>query len=166
MSEALRVEEARFQFGQWTVVLRPDGYEIFNLAPDGSWRRYYRIYNGQYGEPLIEVDPDLAFAVPIVEGIGFVDAKGQPTTPNQRIGGIICQPPGPRFSLTNAKNQQDVVIGPHPNGSGSILVGGEEWWLATLFLKDSRRFKGYDAFLVRERRDVVRVIELGDLELF
>lgn len=146
---------------QWTVDIdeATGQYTIMNLGPNGE-RRYYMVSPGQYGEPVITPEPDLAFSVPV--NLTYVNKKGEAVVPAEKISGIICQE-SHRFSLTNAKNKGiDVTV----NDDGSIQVGDETWWLSTLFIKDKNRVRNYDAYLVREKPPQVKVLELADLDLF
>ncbi len=151
----------QFKFGQWVLEVNEDKYELYNPDPETGKKRFYRAVPGEFGQPLLESEPDLAFAVP--EELTYVNNKGEPVKPNQKIAGIICKDDRPRFSLTNAKSKGVVV---NANEDGSIQVGEEKWWLATLFLKDKNRIFNYDAYCVREMPSKVRVLELGDLDLF
>lgn len=152
-------------FGQWVIEGNDDtdspdfGYEIYNPGPNGE-KRFYRASPGKYWEPLLDPEPELAFNVP--ENFTFVNAKGEVIVPGEKISGIICQD-GPRLSLTNAQKQGITI---KVNDDGSIQVGEEKWWLTTLFQKDKNRIRNYDAYCVREKSETVRVLELGDLNLF
>lgn len=150
-----------FEFGQWRLTVDPEAgdYKIVLIGADGT-EHYYRVEPGKYQNPIIRVEPSRAFSCPT--NLTYVDAKGNPAQPSDPIGGIVCQN-GPRFSLTNAA-KQGVTI--KVNSNGSIQIDDEVWWLRTLFLKDKQRFIGSDAYLVRERPDKVRILELGDLDLF
>ena len=164
-----------FKKGQWTysVNLSDEQYgrllageldiemesmEGFNLQ-DGV-RAFYALALGKFGQPLFIVEPDRAFDCP--SGLVYVDKLDKPIVPDQKIAGIICQE-ALRASLTNAMKQGKPVA---PNADGSIQVGDEVWWVATLFVKDKNRIFGYDAYLVREKPERVNVRELGDLNLF
>jgi hypothetical protein len=146
---------------QWIVDVSgtTGDYAIVNLGPNGE-RQYYMVSPGQYGQPVITAEPDLALDVPI--GIEYVNAKGEAVMPGEKIAGIICQG-GARYSLTNARNKGVKV---KVNDDGSIQVGDEKWWIATLFSKDKQRIINYDAYLVRQQPAQVKVLELGDLNLF
>lgn len=148
-----------FKYGQWTLTADGEGYKFVNIGEDGG-ERFYRVEPGKYGQPLIIAEPTLAFDAP--NGLNYVNHVDEATNPVEKIAGIICQN-GPRFSLSNAQKQGIVVS---VNADGSIQIGSETWWLATLFSKDKYRIVGYDAYLVREKPERVRVIELGDLDLF
>jgi hypothetical protein len=130
-----------------------------NLGPNGE-KRFYMISPGKYGEPIITPEPDLAFEVPAT--LTYINAKGEVVVPQEKISGIICKD-GPRFSLTNAKKKGVKV---QVNDDGSIQIDTETWWLATLFSKDKNRVRNYDAYLVREKPAQVKMLELGDLDLF
>lgn len=145
---------------QWTVDVNDTTgeYRICNLGLNGE-KQFYEVVPGKYGEPIIVAEPDLAFDPPT--NLLYVNAQRAETTPDQKIAGIICKD-GPRFSLTNAKSKGVAI---KVNEDGSIQVGEKKWWLVTLFLKDKNRFRGYDAYCVREQPENVRVLELGDLDL-
>ena len=152
---------------QWTLSVDGKGpdswsYVIDNFDTSGK-RRFYRVVAGAYGQPLIDVEPDLAFEAPLV--LDYVDKDGTSLARSVvgKIGGIICQN-GLRTSLTKAMDQGVVI---QVNDDGSIQVGGEIWWIATILDKDKNRFLGgKDAYLVRTRPAQVRVLELADLDLF
>ncbi|MFA6475387.1 MAG: hypothetical protein WCV88_04280 [Patescibacteria group bacterium] len=148
-----------FSFVQWLLRVYTDRYEILNLSATGV-KRFYAVIMGKYGQPILVADPDLAFDVPTC--FQYVNINGDPVNPTEKIAGIICKD-GPRFSLTSALDKGVVV---KPNSNGSIQVGDETWYPATFFSKDKNRIIGYDAFLVKERREIVRILELGDLDLF
>lgn len=150
-----------FRFRQWMLEVNEGtaSYNIYNHGSNGE-RQFYEVVPGKYGEPIIVAEPEYAFDVSV--NLCYVNAKGDAVVPDQQIAGIICQD-GPRFSLTNAKNKGVVI---RANEDGSIQVGEEKWWLATLFLKDKNRFRGYDAYCVRQQPEKVRILELGDLNFF
>lgn len=144
----------------WTVEIDEKGeYTIINLGPNGE-RRFYMVSPGKHGEPIITPDPDLAFEVPA--NLTYTNVKGETIVPAEKISGIICKD-SHRFSLTNAKSKGIEV---KVNDDGSIQIGEETWYLATLFSKDKNRIRNYDAYLVREKPARVKVLELGDLDLF
>jgi hypothetical protein len=147
-------------YKQWTLTTDSEEYRIENLDPSGGPRRFYMIKMGAFGQPVIVAEPDRAFEAPT--NLVYVDAKGNAATPSERIAGVICQD-GPRLSLSNAAKQSIEV---HPNEDGSVTVGSDVWWIATLFQKDKNRIIGYDAYLRRDRPETVRILELGDLDLF
>lgn len=154
-----------FRQGQWVIKTEEDSdgnltsFRIYN--PGTKVReRFYAVYLGQYGQPLIESEPTLGFKPPV--NLLYVNGKGQQALPDNMITGVICKG-GLRASLTSA---QEKGIKVSPNRNNSIQVGDEVWWISTLFLKDKNRFSGYDAFLVRDQPDVVRILELGDLNLY
>jgi hypothetical protein len=145
--------------GQWTIrVDESTGkYEILNLGLNDE-RRFCRVIDGRFGQPLVEPEPDLA--IPVPAGLKYVNVSGEAVnTPPERISGIICHD-GPRLSLTNAlmNNIQVEAL-----DDGSFLIGGEVWYLIALFSKDKNRFMNYDAYFVRTKPDTVLVFELGDL---
>lgn len=145
---------------QWVVKVDGAGdYSMFNPGPGGD-RQFYMVIPGQYGQPIIIAEPDLAFSAPA--NLTYVNVKGECVEPAEKIAGIICQD-GPRLSLTRAKNTGVLV---KVNDDGSIQVGDEVWWIATLFSKDKNRIIGYDAFLVRKKPSQVKMRELGDIDLF
>lgn len=156
--------------GQWHVVLVFAGdegdmlekYRLHNPDEQTGKSRYYAVEPGKYGEPRIKPEPELAFNWS--DQLSYVDGEGNETKPDAalKISGIVCKD-GPRFSLTNAQRQGIHV---KPLDDGSIMIGDDAWWPSTLFLKDKNRNDGYDAFCVRQKPDVTRVLELGDLDLF
>lgn len=151
----------RFKFGQWVLEVEDTGYELYNPGPNGE-KRFFRVVPGQYGAPVIEPEPDLAFAVPT--DLRYKNGKGEAVLPptDQKIAGIICQD-GPRCSLTHAKSQGVEI---KVNDDGSIQVGEEKWWITTLFQKDKNRFRNLDAYCVKVKPQMVRLLELGDLDLY
>ena len=150
------------QHHQWTVYVVEEGnYNIYNLDPNNRKKRFFEVVMTKpHGQPVIVAEPDLAFDAPV--NLLYLNAKGDAVKPDQKIAGIICQN-GPRFSLSNAL-AKGVLI--KVNEDGSIQVGEEKWWLASLFSKDKNRIIGYDAFCVREQPQKVTIRELGDLNLF
>jgi hypothetical protein len=146
---------------QWMVEVdeTTGEYKIVNVGPNGE-HQFYMVTPGKYGEPIITPEPDLAFAVPSY--LVYVNAKGETVVPTEKISGILCKE-SHRLSLTNAKNKN---IGIKVNDDGSIQIGDETWHLATLFSKDKNRVRNYDAYLVREKPMRVKVLELGDIDLF
>lgn len=152
----------QFKYGQWALEAAnemKETYTIVNPGSDGE-RRFYMVTAGKFGQPIIVAEPDLSFAAPTC--FKYVNAKGEATQPTEKIAGIICRD-GIRTSLSGAK-MKGVAIS--INADGSVQVGEEVWHLATLFQKDKNRIINYDAYLVREPRKVVRILELGDLDLF
>jgi hypothetical protein len=151
----------KFQFGQWTLEVDEAAgtYEFYNRDLDTGVKRFFRVVPGPYSAPRVEPEPELAFGPP---NLKYQNAKGQEVVPDEKISGIICQG-GIRASLSNLKSKGIAVT---VNTDGSLQVGDEVWWLATLFSKDKNRFLNYDAYLVRNQPDVVTVLELGDMNLF
>ncbi len=77
-----------------------------------------------------------------------------------KISGIICQDGGTdvyRFSFSNPKAPKFEV-----NEEG-VIINGEQWYLKVLFSKDAQRIGNFDAYYSRQKPDVVRVIEMGDI---
>lgn len=146
---------------QWTIKIdeTTGEYKIVNLGPNGE-RQYYMVSSGKYGEPIITPEPDLAFPVPA--NLVCVNAEGEAVVPTEKISGIICQN-SHRFSLTNAKNKGIEI---RVNDNGSLQISDDTWWIATLFSKDKSRVRNYDAYLVRQKPALIKVLELGDLNLF
>ena len=142
------------------VKLFEDKYNIFNLDPETGKKRFYEIISGQYGQPLIVAEPDLAFIPPVF--LNYVDSAGDKTKPTEKIAGIICSD-GKRFSLSGAK-MKGIKI--ESQEDGSIKIDNEVWWIKTLFSKDKNRIINYDAFLVKEKPEKVKVLELADLTEF
>lgn len=146
-------------FKQWRIRFLDGEYEFANIGPGGV-RQFYMVVPGQYGQPIIVAEPDLAFDAPGM--LDYIDAEGKVKRPDEKIAGIICKD-GLRASITSAGHQGIKIT---VNDDGSIQVGDEAWWIATLFSKDKNRIVGYDAYLVRDRPESVRILELGDLDLF
>lgn len=153
-----------FKFGQWTMEVDEEvgHYEMYNLDPATGEKRFFRVVKGAYDAPKFEPESALAFACP--NNLTYVNKQGETVaTPAEKISGLICQN-GPRASLSNLKSKGIAVSA---NEDGSIQIGEEAWWLATLFSKDKNRFKNYDVFLVKAKPErPVKVLELGDLDLF
>lgn len=162
------MSEQEFKGKQWVLWVKKDDetgemedFKMFNPDPEGKGVEYfYSLIPGKYGEPLIYLEATLAFPPP--ENLQYVDTKGQTVVPQERISGIVCQK-GPRFSLSSAYKQNVEVF---VRDDGSLQIGDMVWWFATLFLKDKNRFKGYDAYCIKEQPKAVCVLELGDLDLF
>lgn len=152
--------QSEYTYKQWTLSVGAEAYSIENRDPSGGPRRFYMIKMGAFGQPVIVAEPDRAFEAPT--NLVYVSATGEATAPSERIAGVICKE-GPRLSLSNAAKQG---IDVHLNEDGSVTVGNDVWWIATLFQKDKNRIIGYDAYLRRDRPETVRIIELGDLDLF
>lgn len=150
-----------FKFGQWTLEVdeAAGAYKIFNPGEDGK-RKFYAVEQGKYGQPLIYADPDHAFDAP--PNLTYVNAAGEKAQPTEKIAGIVCKD-GPRFSLTNAASKGISVV---QNNDGSIMIDGAVWYLVTLFQKDKNRVIGYDAYFSKEKPEHVRIMELGDLDLY
>lgn len=151
---------------QWTVKVNEGtgAYRICNFGSNGE-KQFCEVVPGKYGEPIIVAEPDLAFPPPT--NLRYVNADGDNVKPDQLIASIILagdHEGGPRILLTNAK-LMGVVIKVNEE-DGSLHVGGEKWWIVTLFLKDENHFRGYDAFCAREQPEKVRVLELCDLNHF
>lgn len=147
---------------QWSLKVADNGdYTIVNLAPNGT-RQFYCIISGQYGEPLLVPEPDLALSPP--QGVTYVNAKGDVIQPDQQISGIICKSGGVvihRFSLTNAKRQGIILA---VNNDGSLAMNGISYYLYALVLKDAKRVRNYDAFFTSDESPrTVKVLELEDL---
>lgn len=152
-----------FKFGQWTLRVGPEGYEIVNLGPKGE-RRYYRVEPGKYGQPLMDQEPDLALPVP--SGLNYRrmsvgNREPQAMTSDDKIVGVVCQN-GPRFSLTNAK---DKGVDIRMNPDGSIQVGDKTWWPVILLCPDGQRFTPHRwvAHLISFQPKIVYVGEMADL---
>ncbi len=151
------LEEIVLPFGQWQLIITPDKYTIVNPGPNGE-KRFYQVTPGKYGEPLITAEPDKAFAPPT--NLRYVDGKGQTTTPNEKIAGIVCKD-GPRFSLSSPQ-APEFVISPE----GDLIIGETRYALNALYKKDDRRITNYDAYFSKVKPAEVRVLELGDLDLY
>ncbi len=145
-------------YKQWTANMGEEHYAVANLGDNGM-EKFYKVVDGPYGNPIIIVEPTLAFPVP--EALIYVNAKGDVVVPNEKIGGIICQEQDGtathRFSLSNPKAPKFETT------SDGILIDGVSWYLACLFSKDKNRIINYDAFYTREKPAQVKVLELSDL---
>lgn len=145
-------------YKQWTAKMGEESYSIANLGETGN-KRFYEVVNGPYGNPIIIVEPDLAFPCP--EALTYINAKGEQTSPTEKIGGIVCQEtdgtPVHRFSLSNPKAPQFEVT------SDGIIIDGVNWYLFCLFSKDKNRIINYDAFYVLTKPEAVKMLELGDV---
>ncbi len=142
--------------GQWTFDFWGDNYLIANFGPDGV-KRYFQIEKGPYG-PVIRAEPDLAFDAP--DNLQYVNAKGEPSVPEEKIAGIMCDE-GLRASLTNAKSKGIEI---KLNDDGSLSIGGEIWWIYKLLRKDKGRIIGYDAKFQRVKPVNVVIKELEDFD--
>jgi hypothetical protein len=178
-SQSFEVAEVR---GQCQRRVYEWGSAWVNPAPeDPTHLRFYAAVKVGDQPPVFVPEPTLAFQVSDelvyvdVDGreLAYVNVDGRMNNrPNGKISGIICQG-GHRFSLSAAvfKSIKWAV-----NQDGSVTIDGEVWWPATLVNKDQNRYQqfgpageiwqNFDAYLVRVKRDVVRVLELGDLDLF
>lgn len=155
-------------FDQWKLEVTEAGYELYNPGPNGE-QRFYSMIPGPYGNPLFNEEPSLGFQLP--RGVKYVNSSGVAIDrPEGKIGGIMGE--GIRFSLSNAK-RKGIAISLHPDDDGSILVGGEKWWIVIAFNKDAQRFcsvdedgelqPSYTVIVVREKPEHINVLELGDL---
>ncbi len=173
-----------FRFNdQWTIEVGENGLDAYNEAPDGTLL-FYTVKLGNYGNPIIYVEPDLAFWAPqeviYVNFLGeiiddttviFRDAAGDNvTTKTLRIGGIICRDGAEivrRFSLSGEhlkKLQEKPHLSVDMNHDGSCQIGEETWYLAAIVIKDKNRFYGgLDGFFTREKPDAVTIFELENL---
>lgn len=156
----------RVKHVQWTVdVDEGTGkYNIYNPG-DNNEKRFYEIVAGKYGQPIIVAEPELAFDPPA--NLLYVNVNGENMKPDQKIAGIVCKN-GPRLSLSNAKiNGVEISV---TGDNSSLWVDGQKYYIKTLFVKDKNRVIGYDAFCVSADEQayptLVRVLELGDLDLF
>lgn len=176
----LQVEKAgpKGPIRQWTLELTSDSpelaalgnvplvvssYKLVNLSPTGQ-EQFYKVEDGQFGQPLINVEPDLAMPVPA--NLSYKNAAGELLEPSklEKLGGfIVADSAGVvihRYSLTNAQNK-GVTYGFREDGA--FLVNGEVYWLRTLFSKDKMRITGYDGYFSPVKPEFVRVLELADL---
>ena len=171
--------ETLFTCRQWElrVKKRTDGeveeYEIVNPHPDPNGtpqRRFFRAFSGKYGEPVIEPEPDLAFPPPAA--VQYIDRRGQQVLPDQKISGIICREADGttaksadgqialRLSLTNALTKGVAYT---IADDGKLQLGGRDFHLQVLVLKDKNRFRNYDAYFGTTKPDNVLFLELEDL---
>lgn len=144
-------------FLQWVVEFFENSYRIYNPDPESGVKKFYEIQMGQYGQPIIVAEPELAFDPPA--SLIYVDFAGNETKPTEKISGIICSD-GKRFSLTNAEAKGIKI---EPQNDGSVMIAGEIWWINVLFSKDRNRIVNYDAFLIQEKPAKVKILELFDL---
>lgn len=144
-------------YKQWTLKAGDDNYQIVNA--DGGVEKFYKVVMGPYGNPMIIIEPTLAFSVP--EGLTYVNSKAEEVIPAEKIGGIICQETDGaakfRFSLSNPNAPAFSIT------DDGIEIDGEKWYLAVLFSKDKNRTFNYDAFFVRQKPTQVKLLELADL---
>ena len=157
------------EFRQWRFEVAPDGaYRIINPGADGE-QRFFTVVSGQYGEPIVVPEPELAFALP--PHCRYVNAQGADVFPDQKISGLICRGADGqvtlRVSLTNAKAKGLVWS---MSEDGVLTVEGRSFVLYALVVKDRNRFRNYDAFFRELPQSVkpdgapsVRVLELEDL---
>ncbi len=148
--------------GQWVIEIDGSNYRIINPGTGGVLQ-YYSVENGQYGQPLIRPEPDLAVAAP--SAVSYVDRDGRSVTPDEKISGFICRDAGGvivyRVSLTNAKNR-GIMWG--LTDDGKLTVDGHDFWLYALVRKDRNRIFNYDAyFRAAQPTDPVKLIELEDV---
>lgn len=146
------------KFKQWTLTTTEDAYKLFNPSEEIA-EQFYSVVPGPYGNPIIIVEPTLAFPVP--EGLTYVNSKGEVVVPAEKVGGIICiERNGTakyRFSLSSTKAPKFETT------SDGVIIDGEHWYLTVLFSKDKNRIINYDVFYSRTKPEEVRVLELQDL---
>ncbi len=150
---------------QWQFQVREDScdYRIVNLGSDGS-RQFYQAFSGQYGEPLLEPEPDLAVEPPF--GCIYKNATEEIVIPDQKISGIICRDESGavvlRVSLTNARNKN---IPWSLDQNGALTVDEKIFYLYALVQKDKNRIRNYDAFFASSPPSDGNVVvyELEDL---
>lgn len=166
---------------QWTLELTSDSpelaalgnvplvvtsFELVNLGPTGQ-KQFYSVGAGQYGQPIINVEPDLAMPVPA--NLTYRNAAGEPLEHSklEKLGGfIVADTAGAvihRYSLTNARNK-GVTYGFREDGA--FMVNGQAFWTRTLFDKDKMRIVGYDGYFSPVKPEFVRVLELADLTAY
>jgi hypothetical protein len=153
----------QWQYGppnnKWTLQANAEDYTFFNNnGPDGTLG-FYQIKMGKYGNPILIVEPYLAFEAPA--GLTYVDSKGEPYVLKEKIGGIICQEESDktayRFSLSNPAAPK------FEKTEDGISIDGVRWYLKTLFTKDINRIINYDAFYSRVKPAQVKWLELANL---
>jgi hypothetical protein len=148
----------------WTVELMFVGdtlayYRIYSEGPERNLK-YYQIVMGQFCQPIVIQEPSLGLDCP--SKLTCFNKNGDPVVPDQKIVGIVCKN-GPRFSLTNAKAKGIVI---NVSEENHIQINGESWFINTLYMPDKNRLIGYVAFCSKEINPSVRVLEMGDLDLF
>jgi hypothetical protein len=146
---------------QWQVQTNENGdYRIINPAEDGT-RQYYQAESGQYGEPLLHPEPDLA--VPCPTACLYKDAHGGEVSPEQNISGLIVKSEDGtvlhRVSLTNAVNKG---LAWELDNTGTLTFDGTQYHLQALVVKDAKRIKNYDAYFGTGEVGAVEVLELED----
>jgi len=152
------------QYKQWTLEATNDQYSITNKGSDGK-KQFYEVTPGPYGNPIITVEPDLAFPVP--SNLTYKDAEGKEVKPTEKIGGLIFKDENGkvihRFSLSSKdKPKYESVEG---SENAEIKIGDKIWYLNQLFSKDKNRIIGYDAYYSEKKPDSVRIIELQDIPI-
>ena len=151
-------EEYRFN-NQWDVRLGAEDYSASNPDPETGLRKFYDLKMGKYGNPQIEIEPDLAFSVPA--DLEYINAQGEQASPQERIGSIICQNEdgtvAHHFSLSSPEAPEFT-----PTDEG-IKIEDREWYLSTLFSKDKNTTFNYEAFYTPRKPEKVNVLRLADL---
>ncbi|PIQ79447.1 hypothetical protein COV81_02055 [Candidatus Peregrinibacteria bacterium CG11_big_fil_rev_8_21_14_0_20_41_10] len=145
---------------QWHLTANDSGYNIANPGPDGT-KRFYKVNSGPYGNPVITAEPDLAFQAPST--VKYIDSKGNETTPEEKIAGIICKQAGEvmhRFSLSSPKKPKYTV----EQEGAELIIDGVRWHLRALFQKDKNRIINYDAWYGPDKPKAVKIVELADLD--
>lgn len=150
----------------WIIDLDPNkqnAYAIYRRGPDGKLRSH-KVVPGEDG-PIMVAEPDLAFDPPAE--LNYVDAKGKPVTPDQKIAGVVSRNWGFRLSLSDLKRDGLHIS---VNSNGSLKIEGVAYWITTLLGKGGD-YINYDAFcvqcdLVDSAPLLVRVLWIGDLDLF
>jgi hypothetical protein len=164
------------QGNQWFVTANPREYSIENPSLNEGFPQYYGVEAGPYKNPIIEMEPHLAFPVPAE--LNYVNAKGEKIEPRYKIGGVIIDTDEDlgdlrsRTSLTplyegeeeNEDGEKKPKLKAIPNSEG-IEYGGRQWYLAGLIEKDKNRFINYDAIYRAEKADQVKVVELEEIKL-
>ena len=169
-----------FQVNQWTLsvllkvgavlrealVIPAEHYGIANVGEDGV-RKFYLTKDGPYGNPIIEVEPDLSIAVPFQRTyISEGTQKELEKEKMERIGGIIVMDEQGnelfRDSLSGRKIFQGKTLELDENGVLDLGADGK-YYLLALAQKDKNRFEGYDGvFIPTEYYEKVMVEELVD----
>jgi hypothetical protein len=178
-----------FSCKQWACVVElPEGVQLkldavpevvsYKLVNLGTFQEqgmdppelFYRVENGQYGQPLIRPEPTYGLDLP--KNLAFRKKNpelgweyGDFCQPAEKLTGIICHDNTGkvvmRASLTNLQ-KQGKSYGFQPDGS--FLLDGKTWHLEGILNKDKNCFVGgVDGYFREEKPTYVRYAELEDL---
>lgn len=146
MKEIIIFEDGGFETQNWTWRAEVQNgeikAEIFNLQ--GGQKKFYEIKMGQYGQPVVIQEPDLAFESP--EGVG--DGK-------QKIAGIITDD-GQRFSLSNFMQKNNLSANDIKNlwnkEEMSFVINLKKYYLQFLYEPDKNRIVNYVGFFCKYKK--------------